>query len=126
MAIGWSCASSCPVKPAPSAPPHPVLQPLAFGHFVAGASTETEPVYKRSAYPGWDRVTSALAQTALLHTARAFAAESNINIYTGPERYENGRSGRVDTVNCCMRYRFILVSMPGLVNGDADILQTER
>lgn len=81
---------------------------------------ETEPVYKRSAYPGWDQVTSAFAQTALLHAARAFAAESNINIDTGPEWYENGWSGRVDTVNCYMRYRFILVSMPGLVNGEAD------
>lgn len=87
---------------------------------------ETEPVYKRSAYPGWDQVTSAFAQTALLLTARAFAAESNINIYTRPERYENGQSARVDTVNCYMHYRFILVSMPGLVNGDADILQTDR
>lgn len=87
---------------------------------------ETEPVYKRSAYPGWDQVTSAFAQTALLQPARAFAAESNINIYTGPEWYENWQSGRGDTVNCYMRYRLILVSMPGRVNGAADILQTDR
>ena len=58
-------------------------QTLAFGQLVKGASMETEPVYKRSAYPGQDQVTTGL-QCHLKCHSHALMSQWSFSAWGGP------------------------------------------